>query len=125
MFFKRISIFNTRWDRKLFSNYPVKQAYVLVPIFYGGSLTWVCLDGDQGVYKEKLPGLGVTITGGRGTPNCAPAGVRGDTGMLLLTSDDGPLTTPGVPHIYNNGQYIICTIHYKFNLSNESSISDI
>ena len=102
MFFKRISIFNTRWDRKLFSNYPVKQAYVLAPIFYGGSLTWVCLDGDQGVYKEKLPGLGVTITGGRGTPNCAPAGVRGDTGMLLLTSDDGPLTTDhtgGAPHL--------------------------
>ena len=44
-------------------------------------------DGDQGVYKEKLPGLGVTITSGWGTPNCE-AGVRGDTGMLLTTSDD-------------------------------------
>ena len=59
--------------KSAFSSQVIQPADVLVlaptffPTIIGGSLTWVCLGGDQGVYKEKLPGLGVTS-------NCAGPG---------------------------------------------------
>ena len=112
------------WNKKLFKNYQAR--FCFGPFFYGGSLTWVCLGGDQGVYKEKLLGWvwPSPVAGARLTVLRLGSGETQECCSWHQMMAHWPLTTPGVPHIYN-GQYIICTIHNKFNLSNESSISDV